>query len=123
VTPGPVFTTATFIGYLIGGVPGALLATLGIFLPSFLYVAVLFPFVHRIRGSRLLSALMDGINASAVGLMAAATLILARAAVVDPFTAAITLASLLVITRYRLNATWLVVGSGLAGVLAHVVYG
>src|SRR5437899_1125540 len=85
-TPGPVFTTATFIGYIVGGVPGALLATLGIFLPSFIFVALTGPVVPRIRQWPLLGAMLDGVNVAAVGLMAAVLLVLARNALVDVFT-------------------------------------
>src|ERR671910_2196489 len=81
-TPGPVFTTATFIGYLIAGWPGALLATVGIFLPSFVFVAISHPLLPRIRASRWTASILDGVNAAALGLMAAVTLTLARAAVV-----------------------------------------
>ena len=86
VTPGPVFTTATFIGYLLGGVPGALLATLGIFLPSFVFVAISNPLIPRLRSSPWAGALLDGVNAASLGLMAAVTWQLGRASLVDPLT-------------------------------------
>src|SRR5207253_9349898 len=80
-TPGPVFTTATFIGYLVGGWQGALLATLAIFLPSFVFVALSHPLIPRIRGSRWTSAFLDGVNVAALGLMAAVAWQLGRAAI------------------------------------------
>ena len=116
-TPGPVFTTATFIGYLLAGVPGALLATLAIFLPSFVFVAVSYPLLPRIRGSRWLGAFMDGVNVAAVGLMAAVTWQLARAAIVDVFTAALAVVAAVLLLRTRLNSAWLVLGGGAAGLL------
>ena len=82
-TPGPVFTTATFIGYVIGRLPGAALATIGIFLPSFIFVLVTNPFIPRLRRSPWFGALLDGINVAALGLMAAVTLELAQNALVD----------------------------------------
>jgi chromate transporter len=120
-TPGPVFTTATFIGYLLAGLPGALLATLAIFLPSFVFVAVSYPLLPRIRGSRGLGAFMDGVNVAAVGLMAAVTWQLARAAVVDVFTAALAFAAAVLLLRTRLNSAWLVLGGGAAGLLRSLV--
>jgi chromate transporter len=117
VTPGPVFTTATFIGYLVGGLPGALLATLGIFLPSFVFVAISNPIIPRLRESRRLSILLDGVNLSALGLMAAVTLILAQSALVDPVTVLIASISALLLFRYNLNSTWLILGGGLIGLI------
>ena len=83
VTPGPVFTTATFLGYVLAGGPGAALATVAIFLPSFVFVALSHPLLPRIRGSRWAGAFLDGVNVAALGLMAAVTLQLARSALVD----------------------------------------
>ena len=93
VTPGPVFTTATFIGYLLGGTPAALLATLGIFLPSFIFVAITNPLIPRMRRSAWFSGLLDGVNAAALGLMAAVTWQLGRSSIVDPLTAIIAVVS------------------------------
>ncbi len=116
VTPGPVFTTATFIGYVLAGGPGALLATVAIFLPSFVFVALSHPLLPRIRGSRAAGAFLDGVNAAALGLMAAVTLQLALSAIVDGFTAALAvLAGALLILR-RVNSAWLVAGAAAAGV-------
>lgn len=115
LTPGPVFTTATFIGYVLGGTSGALLATLGIFLPSFVYVAISNPLIPRLRQSPLVSGLLDGVNAAAVGLMAAVTWQLGRASVVDPLTALITLTAGVLLLRYQVNTTWLIAGGALVG--------
>lgn len=117
VTPGPVFTTATFIGYLLRGPAGAAVATVGIFLPSFVLVAVTAPFIPRLRRSRVAGAFLDGVNVASLGLMAAVSAQLARAAVVDVATAAIAVASLLVLVRFRINSTWLIAGGALGGLV------
>jgi chromate transporter len=115
-TPGPVFTTATFIGYLVGSWPGAVAATIGIFLPSFLFVAAVNPLVPRLRRSPWMAALLDGVNAAAVGLMAAVTWELAHAAIVDALTALLALLAAILLLRFKVNSTWLVVGGGLIGI-------
>ena len=121
VTPGPVFTTATFVGYLLGGVPGALLATLGIFLPSFVFVAISNPFISRLRNSPWTSALLDGVNVASLGLMAGVTFELGRAALVDPLTVAIALVTGIALVRFRVNATWLVLAGGVVGIVRMTV--
>ncbi|HZW03536.1 MAG TPA: chromate transporter, partial [Anaerolineaceae bacterium] len=123
VTPGPLFTTATFIGYLLGGAPGALLATLAIFLPSFVFVAVSNPLIPRLRASPWAGALLDGVNAAALGLMAAVTVQLASDAVIDLPTAALALAAAALLLRFKLNATWLVLGGAVAGGLRALLSG
>ena len=115
VTPGPLFTAATFIGYILGGTPGALLATLGIFLPSFILVAISNPLIPRIRGSVWAGSLLDGVNAAALGLMAAVTFQLAVASLQDVFTALISIVSLILLLRYKINTTWLILGGAIAG--------
>lgn len=115
VTPGPVFTAATFIGYLLGGTSGALLATLGIFLPSFIFVTISNPLVPKIRNSAWAGSLLDGVNASALGLMAAVTFQLASSSLIDLYTAVITVASLILLLRYKINSTWLIAGGAFAG--------
>jgi len=117
VTPGPVFTTATFIGYLLGGVPGALVATLGIFLPSFVFVAVSSLFIKRLRASPWAAAFLDGVNAASLGLMLGVTLQLALTALIDPLTIVIALASLALLLRFQTNSTWLIAGGALVGLL------
>jgi chromate transporter len=121
VTPGPVFTTATFIGYLVAGVPGAFVATVGIFLPSFLFVSLLTRITDRLRASPWTSALLDGVNAPALALMAGVTWVLGRHALVDGRTVAIFAATLLLMWRTRLNTAWYVLGGATAGILLGLV--
>jgi chromate transporter len=120
-TPGPVFTTATFVGYLLGRVPGAVLATVGIFLPSFFYVLLTNPLIPRLRRSPWFGALLDGVNVAALGLMLAVTLQLAQSAVVDVLSGALALAAAVLLIRFRVNSTWLILGGALAGILRFVV--
>ena len=117
LTPGPVFTTATFIGYLLGGLPGGLIATAGIFLPSFFFVALSNPIIPRLRESPWAGSFLDGVNVAALGLMAAVTIQLALAALIDPFTLILLLAAVVLLFRYRVNTTWLILGAGLASIL------
>jgi chromate transporter len=114
VTPGPLFTTATFIGYILGGVRGAVIATVAIFLPAFVLVAVSGPLVPRIRKSPTAGAVLDGINVAALALMLVVSAQLARTAIVDWFTLAIAGVSALLLFRYRVNSAWLVLGSAAA---------
>jgi chromate transporter len=118
VTPGPVFTTATFVGYLLGGGAGALVATVGIFLPAFLYVALLAPVLPRLRRSPIAGAFLDGANAGSVALLAVVSFGLARSAIADPVTVLIAVAAGLGLFRFRLNSAWLVLGGGILGVVA-----
>lgn len=120
VTPGPLFTTASFIGYVLGGWGGALLATAGIFLPSFAFVAVLNPLVTRVRGNAYGSGFLDGINASAIALMAGVTLTLARAAIVDILTAIVAALAAVLIVRYRVSSTWLIAIGAAVGIVAKI---
>jgi chromate transporter len=120
-TPGPVLTTATFVGFLVGSWPGAVLATVGIFLPSFLFVAALNPLVPRLRRSPWMAGLLDGVNVAAVGLMAAVAWELGRSAVVDPLTAILALAAGVLLIRYRINSAWLVLAGGLIGLAARLL--
>ena len=121
LTPGPVFTTATFIGYLVAGVPGALLATLAIFLPSFLFVALLYPLVPRIRRSAVASAALDGVNVAALGLIAGVAWELGRAALVDAFTVVLSVAALGILLRYRANSAWLIGAGAILGLAYHLL--
>jgi chromate transporter len=116
VTPGPVFTTATFIGYLLAGPAGAVIATVGIFLPAFVFVAISSPFVPRLRQSRAAGAFLDGVNVASLALMAVVSWQLGREALVDFTTAALAVVSLLLLLRFRLNSAWLVLGGGLIGI-------
>jgi chromate transporter len=115
ITPGPLFTAATFIGYLLGGTSGALLATLGIFLPSFIFVAISNPLIPKIRNSTWASSLLDGVNAAALGLMAAVTVQLAGSSLTDLYTIIIAIISLILLLRYKMNSTWLIAGGAMAG--------
>ena len=115
ITPGPVFTTATFIGYLLGGVPGAAIATAGIFLPSFVFVAISGPLVPRLRASPTAGAFLDGVVVGSLALMAVVTFFLARAAIVDVPTALLAAGSAFLLLRFRLNSAWLVLGGALIG--------
>lgn len=117
VTPGPVFTTATFVGFVLGGTPGALVATLGIFLPAFVFVALSSPFIPQLRSSTWFGALLDGVNVASLGLMAAVTVELSRASLIDPLTIGIALVSTGLLIRYKINSTWLVLGGAALGLL------
>jgi chromate transporter len=119
VTPGPVFTTATFIGYILKGIPGAVLATIGIFLPAFVLVAISGPLVPRIRKSKTASAFLDGVNVASLALMAVVTWQLGRASLVDVLTLVLAFASLFALWRYRLNSAWLVLIGSIVGLITH----
>jgi chromate transporter len=119
VTPGPVFTTATFIGYVLGGTKGAAVATAGIFLPAFVFVAASGPLVPRIRRSPTAGAFLDGVNAAALALMVVVTYQLGRAAIIDLTTIALAIISGVVLFSFRLNSAWLVLGGGIAGWLLY----
>jgi chromate transporter len=117
-TPGPVFTTATFIGYVVAGWTGGLLATLAIFLPSFVFVALSHPLVPKIRASPAAAAFLDGVNVAALGLMVMVTWQLARSAIVDVTTAVFALVAAVALLVFRVNSAWLVLGGALLGVVA-----
>jgi len=117
VTPGPVFTTATFVGYLLGGWSAALIATAGIFLPAFVFVAATYPLIPRVRRSVWLGAALDGVNAAALALMAGVTWTLGRAALVDPPTAAVAIVAAVFLLHFRVNSAWLIVGAGVASIV------
>lgn len=121
VTPGPVFTTATFIGYVLAGPAGAIVATAGIFLPAFVFVALSGPLVPRIRASRTAGAFLDGVNVASLALIVVVAAQLARAAVVDVTTALIGLTAAIVLLRFKLNSTWLVLGGAAVGIGAHAL--
>ena len=121
VTPGPVFTTATFIGYLLGGFPGAILATLGIFLPSFIYVGISSLFIKRIRNSPWASSFLDGVNAASLGLMLAVSIQLASTALIDPLTIGMAVICLIILIRFQTNSTWLIAGGALIGLFHSIL--
>ena len=116
-TPGPVLSTATFIGYILGGVPGAAVATIGIFLPSFFYVALLAPVLFRLRQSPWIAAFLDSVNVCAVALMAGVTFLLGIDALHRWPSWVIAAASLLVLLRWKVSPAWVVLGGGIAGLL------
>ncbi len=118
-TPGPVFTTATFIGYLIRGTPGALLATLGIFLPSFFLVWLLNPLIPRMRSSTWISGVLDGVNIASLGLMAVVSVKLGLNALVDWMTLIIFIAASALLLKTKVNSVWLIMAGGLVGWAAH----
>lgn len=118
VTPGPVFTTATFVGYVLAGLPGAVVATTGIFLPSFLFAGALSRLLPLVRERPWTGDLLDGVNVAALGLMAGVVAQLASGAIVDPLTVLLAVATGLALWRSRLNSTWLVLGGAVVGVVA-----
>ncbi len=121
VTPGPVFTTATFIGYLLAGLPGALIATAGIFLPSFVLVAVSSPLIPRLRKSAVAGAFLDGVIVASLALMAVVTWRLGRDAVIDLPTALAAIASAVLLMRFRWNSLWLLLGGAIIGLMVHMI--
>ena len=118
VTPGPVFTTATFAGVILGGPMGGLVATLGIFLPAFVFVAVSGPLVPRLRRSAAAGAALDGINVASLALMAVVSIQLGMAALVDTVTVVLAAASLVALLKYRVNSAWLIAAGALVGIAA-----
>ena len=121
VTPGPLFTTATFVGYVVLGVPGAVIATVAIFLPAFLMVALLGPMADRVRERPLTAALLDGVNAAAVGLIAAVTLQLGAAAIRGPLTVAVALVTVALLAWVRLPSVAIVAIAACAGLGASAI--
>lgn len=116
-TPGPVLSTATFIGYILGGAPGAAIATIGIFLPSFFYVALLAPILFRLRESPWMAAFLDSVNVSALALMAGVTFRLGTDALHGWPSWVIALISLVVLVRWKISPAWIVLGGGITGLL------
>jgi chromate transporter len=119
-TPGPVFTTATFIGYLLAGHAGAIAGTIGIFLPAFILVGVINPWVPLLRQSSWVGSFLDGVNAASLGLMAVVTYTLGRDAIVDWLTIVLALLSLIAVFRFKVNSAWLVLIGGGVGLLAQL---
>ena len=115
LTPGPVFTTATFIGYLIAGAKGAMVATLSVFAPAFILVGISGAVIPRLRRAPLTASILDLVNVASLALMVAATVQLARGAIVDVPTAVTAAAALLVLLRYRINSAWLIGAGALIG--------
>jgi chromate transporter len=122
VTPGPVFTTATFIGYVLGGVPGAVVATGGIFLPSFVFIAISGPLVPRLRRSPIAGAFLDGVNVASLALMAVVTWQLGRAAIIDVTTVLLAILSAILLIRFRINSAWLILGGAVVGTIVQMAH-
>ncbi|MBC7969458.1 MAG: chromate transporter [Verrucomicrobia bacterium] len=118
LTPGPLFTTATFIGYLLAGNAGAIAGTVGIFLPAFVLVALVNPWVPKLRSSPWASGFLDGVNAASLGLMAVVTYTLARETLVDWLTVVVALVSAMIVFRFKVNSVWLVLAGAIVGFLA-----
>jgi chromate transporter len=118
LTPGPVFTTATFIGYVLGGWPGAALSTIAIFLPAFFFVWITHPIVPRLRASPSIGAFLDGVVAASLGLMAAVAIAMARTTLISPLWIAVAIASILALTLWRVNSVWLVFAGAVLGLVS-----
>lgn len=116
-TPGPVFTTATFVGYLVAGWQGALVATLAIFLPSFVFIAIIHPLAATLRRSPWTSAILDGVNIAALALMGGVMLQLGQSALIDPLTWLMALTALVILLRFQINSAWLILAGAFVGVL------
>ena len=113
ITPGPVFTTATFIGFILGGIRGAALATIAIFVPAFILVAASAPLIPRIRKSKVASAFLDGVNVASLALMAAVSWQLARGSLTDAATIILAIVSLVALLRYQINSAWLILADAI----------
>jgi chromate transporter len=120
ITPGPVFTTATFVGYVLAGGAGAVVATVGIFLPAFVFVAVSGPLLPRLRRSRFAGAFLDGVVVASLALMAIVAVQLAHAALVDPLTIALAAASAVALIYFRVSSLWLVLAGVIVGLIAQL---
>jgi len=121
LTPGPVFTTATFIGYLILGIPGALVSTAGIFLPSFLLVWLLKPMIPKLRNSKWAGGILDGVNIASLGLMAEVTVRLGMASLIDLLSVSLFAISLFVLTKYKVNSAWIIICGGAIGFMSQML--
>jgi chromate transporter len=121
ITPGPLFTTATFIGYLLAGTQGAILGTIGIFLPAFVFVAITHSFVRRLRKNPAAQAILDGINVAAVAIMAVVVWRLAHAAFVDGFSLMIGIIAAAILWRFRAASAWVVLGAAMIGLISDFV--
>lgn len=120
-TPGPVFTTVTFIGYLLRGFPGAIVATVGVFIPSFLLVWILNPLVPKLRNSSWLSGMLDGVNLGSLALMAVVSIKLAMASLIDPLSFIILIVSIFTLLRLEINAPWIILLGGVLGFLSSLL--
>lgn len=121
VTPGPVLTTATFVGYLLAGNAGAIAGTLGIFLPAFVLVGIVNPWVRTLRQSPWTGGFLDGVNAASLGLMVGVTYTLGRAAIVDWLTIIVAVFSAIAVFQFKINSAWLVIAGGAIAVILHLL--
>ncbi|MBD2461005.1 chromate transporter [Oscillatoria sp. FACHB-1407] len=121
LTPGPVFTTATFVGYLLAGNVGAIAGTIGIFLPAFVLVAIINPWVPKLRQSPWASGFLDGVNAASLGLMAVVTWQLGQAAIIDWWTIGIVVIGAIALFYYKVNSAWLVIAGGVLGLCGQLL--
>ena len=121
MTPGPVLSSATFIGYLVEGLPGALAATVGVFLPAFVIVALIGPRMERLRRSPVAQAFLRGVNAAVVALIMAVAVAIFRTAIVDAWTGAILVLSLAALLRFKVDALWLVLVGAAAGLVRFLI--
>lgn len=121
LTPGPVFTTATFIGYLLAGNAGAIAGTIGIFLPAFLLVWFVNPLVPKLRQSSWASGFLDGVNAASLGLMAGVTYTLGQTALVDWLAVVVAILSAITVFRFKVNSAWLVLAGGVVGFTSYLL--
>ena len=119
-TPGPLSATATFIGYVVAGWRGAIVATVGIFLPGFVLVALSGPFLPRLRRSAAVAAALDGVVAGSLALMAVVAWQLGKASLTDGLTISILIVSVIAIFRFKVNSAWLILGAGMVGWIAGV---
>ena len=117
VTPGPVFTTATFIGYVLDGPMGAVVATAAIFSPAFIFVAIAGPLVRKLRSSKLMGTLLDSMNVASLAMMADVTWELARSAITDKKSLVLAIVSAVILFTLRVNSTWLVAAGAALGVV------
>lgn len=121
LTPGPVFTTATFVGYLILGVPGALVSTAGIFLPSFLLVWLLKPLIPKLRQSKWAGGILDGVNIASLGLMTAVTVRLGMASLIDLLSVSLFVGALFILTKDKINSAWVILIGGAIGFISQLL--
>jgi chromate transporter len=123
MTPGPVLSSATFIGYLVAGVPGAVISTIAVFFPSFVIVALIGPWIPRLRQSPIAQAFLRGVNAAVVALILSVSLALFRSAVVDVWTALVVVVGLVALLHFKVNTLWLVMGGAVVGLARYFAFG
>lgn len=121
LTPGPVFTTATFVGYLVLGIPGALVSTAGIFLPSFLLVWLLKPLIPKLRNSKWAGGILDGVNIASLGLMAAVTVRLGMSSLIDLLSVSLFIMALFILTKKKINSAWVILAGGAIGFVSQLL--